>query len=124
MPLTDYVINVTEFNVSTYRHNIEDTGTGRSEKRYERDMHFQQERNMSGEPMEAKPAGDMSRLRQFVTNHLAHLKDAKAVTPMLSEGHQLFVRLDGKLYHVRRSYASSPLELPVVVSEATVVDAT
>lgn len=80
---------------------------------------------MSGQLMEpVNPAVNddpMQRLREFVANHMAHLKDAAKVLPMIAEGKEVFVRLDGKLYHVRRSYASSPLELPVIVSEATVI---
>lgn len=76
---------------------------------------------MSGEVMDTVEVDPMQRLREFVSNHLAHVKDSALVLPMVAGGKQVFVRLDGKLYHVRRSYASSPLELPVIVSEATVI---
>lgn len=91
-------------------------------ERSERNRDFR-EKNMSGEVMEPKPAvsdDDMRRLREFIASHLAHRKDAAAVLGMLG-GKQMFVRVDGTLYHVRRSYASNPLELPVIVSEATVI---
>lgn len=101
---------------------------GRSEqqKRNEVFNEWKGEHCMSGQVMERDEKSSLSddnmrRMREFVVKHLAHLKEADAVLKSLPSGTNLFVRLDGKLYHVRRSYASSPLELPVVVSEATVI---
>jgi hypothetical protein len=125
-PMLDYVINITEQNVRQYAkeqylRDLEE-GPSESEKRCGRDMTFLQEKAMSGQI--EKPADDALRLSEFVANHLEHIRDANAVMPMLDGGKNVFVRLSGKLYHVRKTYSQSPLDMPLHISEATVVEAT
>lgn len=120
-------LNIGENNMRDYvriQHE-EDTLYGRplSTVRGERTRNWIREKCITGQvfsPEQNMSESDTQRMREFVANHLAHRKDAEAVLPLLG-GKQLFVRLDGALYHVRRSYAASNYEMPVIVSEANVV---
>ena len=122
-------LNITEHNVAMYgigrdRIDLRDGSSEYAEQMQPRNYWYQ-EHCMSGEVMEPVAVTDERRkLREFVQNHVAHTKDAGEVKKFLelSSGSHVFVKLDGEMYEVSKSYGAS-YEFPVVVRKATVIEA-
>lgn len=126
MSLSDHYLNITERNVRQYaREQYErDLYVGRSEyqQRHEAYQEWKQEHCMSGVAMTENDSSVSQMLKEFVSNHIAHLKDANAVKDLIPAGKAMFVRHEGTLFLIRKSCATSPFELPVIVSAAEVIE--